>query len=419
MTADTETLVTSIDGRFASSQWWALLIVAVALLFVVLVIWLGGRKKQRQGLARSNGGLVTGLDNRRSTSKTVAVGWTLVVAWMVATDALIAVDSSHGITIAGLLKHAPDLYFVFLGGPYAAAAFAKASIQQKTADGTVAKIPADNPSTFDLIQDDAGNVDVYDFQYLLFNVLAIIIVVVGFSSAPGHGLPPVPPFLAILAGGAAATYTVNKALSTSGPRIISVTPPTARIGDTLMIVGVGMFDPNASATLPTVTVGGIQATKVDVVAGATNTISATIVDASSGVKLAGAVDIVVQPPQVSPLVARKAVTIVPDQPDLGQVPDTFKTGATISVTGKWLLAPGTADGAAPAGTTTVGGLTASLATEGGTAWPITFEGPYSNDLLTLKIGAPSQPPSNGTPATLTLVRSGITTPLVRATKYVT
>ena len=360
--------------------WTAAVVVLVAMTAVDI-----GRLRRggRSGAAR---GLTTGADNRRSTSKTIAAAWTLVVAWMVVAEAFIAAFPAHPpATFSGLLASASDLYFVFLGAPYAAAAFAKASTQSKIARGALTKAPG-NPSVLDLISDDGGNVDLYDFQYVLFNTVALLIVIVSFVARRGDGLPDIPAFLAILTGGSALAYAANKATAADMPQITSVLPPIARIGDIITITGVKLSSATADGTLPAVTIGGISATGIAIPAGATDTVTATVADAPSGTTpLAGTVDIVVSPPLASPVTAVKALTIVADQPVItGVEPQPVTAGALVTVTGELLLSPGTPSGTASPGTTEVGGVTPALIVSGW-FWPVSVEGPYSDTKLTLRV----------------------------------
>jgi hypothetical protein len=353
----------------------------------------------------SHGGLITGADNRISTSKTIALAWTMIVAWMVVADAFIAAfPSKPPDTFSDMLSKASDLYFVFLGGPFAAAAFAKASVQTKMAQGKLTKTPADTAMSSDLISDDNGNPDLYDFQYVLFNVLALLIVAVIFWVHPVMGPPTVPDFLAILTGGSALTYTVNKAIATDTPQINSVTPANARIGDVITITGVQMFSTTAGGAFPSVTIGGIGATGVTIPTGSTTTLMATVADAPSGMSLGGTKDVVVSPPLASPITARNAITIVADKPAITKVAEQpVKAGDLITVTGSLMLTPGTQPGTAAKNTTSVGGLTPAL-TVSDTSWSVTCESAYSDSEISLRIGDP--PAGLGGPgdATLTLTR---------------
>lgn len=159
------------------------------------------------------GGLIRGADNRISTSKAIAVAWTFVVAWMVVAEAFVAVfPGNSSVAFPRLLASASDLYFVLLGGPMAAAVFAKAWTQSRIAQGTLTKTTG-TPHVFDLICDDDGNADLYDFQYVLFNIIALLIVAISFAVNPDKGLPAVPAFLAILTAGSALTYSAGKAVA--------------------------------------------------------------------------------------------------------------------------------------------------------------------------------------------------------------
>ena len=135
------------SASYAPELWWAAAPVAVAVVAAAL-LWRGGK-------LTSLGGLILGADSRISTSKTIAVAWTVVVAWMVVAEAFVAAfPKQPPNTFSGLLASASDLYFVFLGGPYAAAAFAKATTQSKISQGTLTKPPG-TPAASDLISDES------------------------------------------------------------------------------------------------------------------------------------------------------------------------------------------------------------------------------------------------------------------------
>jgi hypothetical protein len=188
----------------------------------------------------------------------------------------------HVGTSGSLLSNASDLYLVFLGGPYAAAVLATISTSANVGQGRLVKSTAQQPSLFDVASDDNGNVDLYDFQYTLFNLIAIIIVIFTFICHPGHGLPAIPDFQVVLTSGSALTYTVSKAVASSGPQILSVSPSTARIGDILTISTSQLISQKTVSAAPTVTVGGVAATNVAVTPGAPNTVRATVASPSGG-----------------------------------------------------------------------------------------------------------------------------------------
>jgi hypothetical protein len=190
------------------------------------------------------------------------------------------------------------------------------------------------------------------------------------------------------------------------PGITSVTPASARVGDVITIAGAQLTSTTPGAALPTVTVGGISATGVTVAAGPPETLTATVADSTP---LAAATDVVVSPPGASPITSHNAIAIVADQLTITEVqPEPITGPGPITVTGTLLLAPGTPSGTAAAGTSSVAGLTAAL-TVSGDSWPITIEGPYSDDTLTLRVGTPPAALSSGSTgdATLTLTRSAL------------
>ena len=88
--------------------------------------------------------------------------------------------------------------------------FNKETLQKPKATGT---------SIADAVRDDSGSVDPVDFQYVLFNLLVAVAVALSFAVNVEDGLPVVADFLAILTGGSALTYTLNKGVSTNAPTL--------------------------------------------------------------------------------------------------------------------------------------------------------------------------------------------------------
>jgi phospholipase C len=156
--------------------------------------------------------LVVGADHRISTSKTIAAVWTLVVA-----AALI------GLVYAKLLNHPQALdrtgaagvigqYAVLFGGPLGAAILAKqivtSQVTQNPGIKTVGK-----PTLKDLIADDAGDTDLGDFQYVLFNLVALFYVISTLLHTPLNGLPHIPDVLLGLTSVSAVGYVGKKAVT--------------------------------------------------------------------------------------------------------------------------------------------------------------------------------------------------------------
>ena len=184
-----------------------------------------------------------GADLRLSTSKTVQVGWTVILLYTLLAELFIALTAGSPTATRAvfdmLLGSIPLLYLVYLGGPYAAAFLAKLSTSSKYAEDPSFKPKSLDASIrlADLFLDDDKNVDIYDLQYILFNVVAMLSVVILFVQAPGHSLPPVPDFLAILTGGSVATYTVNKLSAPVPPANLTVSPSSVHAGELVTVIG--------------------------------------------------------------------------------------------------------------------------------------------------------------------------------------
>jgi hypothetical protein len=387
--------------------WWQVLAAAILLVLCLSVVYLrASGKKATPGPPRS--GLITGYDGRRSTSKTITFAWTFVVAWMLVAVGLVAAAS--GASFTDLLKNTSNLYLVLLGGPYAAAIMAKVSVTNGVQTGRIQKTFAATTGASDIVSDDNGSTDLYDFQYTLFNLVALVIVIFLFGAHPGKGFPGIPDFLAILTGGSAAAYTINKGLTSNAPSISGVQPGTARIGDAVTITGTNLL-PAANGATPTVSVGAVNAQQVTL-PGPADTIGFTVPAPATAWAPQTAQQVVVTTTAGAIAVANGALTIVADQPLITHVtPPRFTVGDTTSVLGAFLLAPGTAYDAAATATASVGGLTGVISADTGLiTWPIQFVGNYSDSSIGVTIGAPAlngEPmPETDTPATLTVSRAG-------------
>jgi hypothetical protein len=269
--------VTSLGStvKAAGAKHWGaeellgLAIVAALIALAYLIKWVSRQRRTKQaqaavaagapagaiqGADASRGGLLMGWDKRLSTSKTVATVWTFVVAYMVIVILLVAlrVDGSAKF-FSDTLSKASDLYLVFLGGPYAAAVIAKvnassnASVQKSDGNGSIDPLA--------IISDDAGAINLYDFQYTLFNLVAIVAMILLFLGHPSLGLPDVPGFLATLTGGAALVYTTNKVANTNPPKLVSISPTSARVGEDVTLYGSSFLAPGKTDGSILVTIG--------------------------------------------------------------------------------------------------------------------------------------------------------------------
>ena len=199
--------------------------------------------------------------------------WTVVVAFMFVTEALLALTGNGALsgktaTFADFMKHTlddpanRDLYLVLLGGPYAAALFAKTVVTNRVNNGTLQKTDGTPNQLSDVVSNDAGAVDLYDFQYTLFNFAAQVITVAAFCANEAAGLPVLPNFIAFLTGGSALTYSVNKGVTSNQPVLTAVHPQSARIGDRVTAYGNNLTAVSAANKLQAA-VAGVDATVVD------------------------------------------------------------------------------------------------------------------------------------------------------------
>jgi hypothetical protein len=231
----------------ASHSAWDLVVPAVAVVFVVCAsaaIWGWPIKDQVhhhwywQGLLRP----AKGTDSRVSTSKMVAWAWFLITIWML--GAVIAIslhfsDPSSYLTAAQGPLAQYETYLLLMGGPFAALVLSKLIAQQ---GGDLRSMGPPDLTLTDVFANDNGDADVYDTQYTLFNVLAMVCVVAVFVKAPALGLPKLPDQLAILTGGPAGVYLARKALSLQGAlSITGVSATAAYSGSDVWVYGSGFL----------------------------------------------------------------------------------------------------------------------------------------------------------------------------------
>ena len=132
-------------------------------------------------------------------------------------------------------------YLVLLGSP-AAAVLAKTFTSTQVANGTTSKPPAEeDPGLVEgaaqAISNDEGRTDLFDFQYFLFNVVALLYFFGKFLPQPQEGLPNLPPTLVALTGVAAAAYATKKGLPTDVPVLTGVYPASAAPGEQVLVRG--------------------------------------------------------------------------------------------------------------------------------------------------------------------------------------
>lgn len=214
--------------------------------------------------------LVIGADNRTSTSKTVALAWTYAIAFglfAVLVARWLGDRNGYASLISNGLR---EEYWLLLGGPYAAAILAKyaATTQNDGAGKPTAPIDGANPGQ--LVTDDQGNGDLGDFQYVLFNLIALAAYVGLFVPDLDSGLPQLPKVLTALALTSAGAYSAKKFLQQAPPTLTSVLPVSVPAGTAAQpsqvevwgtnLILPGSVTPDGTALPPTVLVGGIVAT---------------------------------------------------------------------------------------------------------------------------------------------------------------
>jgi hypothetical protein len=249
-------------GRWALAIALAGLIVGVPLLaWLARGIWwvLGGRRGGGTEPSLYWGrSLVVGDDNRVSTSKTAAVVWTYTLAAALLSF-VIARWLGHPRAF-NVLQHQGlnAQYAVLIGGPLGAAILAKGIVSSQVASGALAKPEAANPAPAQLVQNDAGNADLGDVQYLLFNVVALVFFYGELLRMPQAGMPTIPDVLLGLTSVSAVGFVGKKVLSGPGG-ISSVQPKEASVGDTVTIATAGIIQDASDLAGVTIKFGEVAA----------------------------------------------------------------------------------------------------------------------------------------------------------------
>ena len=214
--------------------------------------------------------LIKGKDRRASNSKIQFLMWTLLLGFILAyvagySSIVIGApfECSPGVTTFCVPtdsdKWGPNL--VLLGVPAAAAVTAKGVVSYKVANGTLQKTEAQQPALAQVVNNDSGDTDIVDVQYLMFNLIAFVYVLAMFATR--NELADVPNLLLGLTSAAAGTYVLNKSLANNKPRITSVVPGRIKPGDVITIQGENLLIAGADGKKPTnleAKVAGVRAT---------------------------------------------------------------------------------------------------------------------------------------------------------------
>jgi len=184
--------------------------------------------------------LFVGKDQRISTSKTIAVVWTLIVG-----------ATLFAMVFADLLDHGKPLsatnasgivgqYAVLFGGPLGAAILAKTIVSGKAGEDPTYKPPAAKPKASDLIANDAGDTDLGDLQYVLFNAIALFFVLGTFLHHPLSGLPHIPEVLLGLTSVSAVGFVGKKMLPNETAVAASIEPDKGKHPDEVTVALTGL-----------------------------------------------------------------------------------------------------------------------------------------------------------------------------------
>ncbi len=230
--------------------------------------------------------LLTGADNRISTSRVNVALWTVAIAFGITTLAAFAfgahqyhIKNPCGLTakeqaqdpaavkIDGICVngHATDQdhlgldttfknglapnYLVLLGAPFVTLAGAAFIVNRQVGNGDRQKVQSAGPSSFtDALANDDGSADLVDSQYLVFTGVLFFYFLTSFIPNPSM-LPDLPWSLVGLTGVSAGTYLLNKSVTANGLSVQGLASPSVNQGDTARVLGLN-FLPEGSAGLP-------------------------------------------------------------------------------------------------------------------------------------------------------------------------
>jgi hypothetical protein len=204
--------------------------------------------------------LVVGKDERLSTSKTIAAVWTYLIA-SVLLGFVIAKLMNHPQALDSMKSGLTGQYALLIGGPIGAAILAKLIVVDQVTKDTGTKSTADGAKPADLVTNDAGEGDLGDLQYVLFNVVTMVFVFGTLIKSPTLGLPHIPDVLLGLTSVSAVGFVGKKALP-AAPTTATMQPVTGPAGTTTVTIsGKGLLvgaDPTAAEV--TVLFGSIALT---------------------------------------------------------------------------------------------------------------------------------------------------------------
>lgn len=260
--------------------------------------------------------LIVGQDGRVSTSKTTALLWTAAVGFVMAYFIGLQVIHATGCLIGGsAVPGACDLptllgknglseqYLLLLGAPFGALIAAKAITSAKVDSGNAQRTTSGEARATQAVTNDAGEVDLVDSQYLLFNAITFGYFLIQFAQAPKSGLPELPLTLVALTGAGAATYVGNKLAVNNRLAITGLVPTAPVAGEMLQIRGRN-FLPSGATWVVSVQIGGRPVVPITV----TDTLISVVVPAEVPTDADVAVTVTTQAEQSESVTLRAAKT---------------------------------------------------------------------------------------------------------------
>jgi hypothetical protein len=213
---------------------WAVTSLIVGTVVLHRLIKFGVEQKNRLGVWT----LILGQDQRVSTSKVQVVLWTYAIAFALLTLIFAGVNLGDSDAPGNTLQ--PE-YLILLGSPAAAALLAKTTTTTKVQSGDIAKPEAPtDPGLKDglsqVVSNDQGRIDFFDFQYALLNLVALFYFFTHFLADP-TALPALPSTLVGLTGASAAGYAAKKGLYVEPPVLTGVYPSKPAPGEQILIRG--------------------------------------------------------------------------------------------------------------------------------------------------------------------------------------
>lgn len=203
------------------------------------------------------GALVVGIDNRTSTSKSIATAWTFLIAWGLL-SAVVALVLGADLTWPSLQEE----YLLLLGGPFAAAILAKYATSSQAESKPDGEVGESSPAQ--LVTNDSGDTDLGDFQYVVFNVIGMAYFLSQFIGELATGFPDLPPTLTGLMLTSTGGYAAKKLLAQEAATLISVVPVAAVQGGSADVFGMNLTVPasaseDGEAVTPIVHTGAVAA----------------------------------------------------------------------------------------------------------------------------------------------------------------